>query len=398
MRIAVQASDLDNARIDGTRVYLKELLNRFGKFAPEAEFLLYHQNEFNPELAPKAFANYRIKKCPFPVAWMQTRFAWELYKQKPDKLFLPIQAAPLFVPAKTEVTATIHDLAFKRYPGTFPKKHLLKLNFLLDVVVRGADKLIAVSQSTKDDLLEFFPKLPESRVKVIHHGFDSEFFGTKLSENILLKTLGTFDLQPSTYILYVGALQPRKNLVRLIEAFNIAKKKLEGHSERSEEFRVQYHQTGSFADAQDDKRMKLVLAGESAWLAKDILNAREKSAYREDIILTGRVTFEALRALYQGARFFAFPSLYEGFGLPILEAFASHVPVLTADNSSLREVGGDAALYCNAESVEDIAEKMKRLWGDEELRSELIMKGEEQLKKFSWDKCAKETLDYIQSK
>ena len=143
--------------------------------------------------------------------------------------------------------------------------------------------------------------------------------------------------------------------------------------------------------------MKLVLAGEPAWLANSIFAVREKSACREDIIFTGQVTFEALRALYQGARLFAFPSLYEGFGLPILEAFASRVPVLTADNSSLREVGGDAVLYCDAESVQDIAEKMERLWSDEELRSDFIVRGEEQLKKFSWDKCARETLDYIQS-
>ncbi|MDO8566203.1 MAG: glycosyltransferase family 1 protein [Candidatus Moranbacteria bacterium] len=398
MRIAVQASDLDNARIDGTRVYLKELLNRFGKFSPEAEFLLYHQNEFNPELAPWTFANYRIKKCPFPWAWMQTRFAWELYRQRPEKLFLPIQAAPLFVPKTIEVTATIHDLAFKRYPETFPKKHLLKLNFLLDVVVRRANKLIAVSQSTKDDLLEFFPNLPENRVKVIYHGFDSEFFSTRLSSDELSEKLKSYKLQATSYILYVGALQPRKNLVRLIEAFNIVKQKLEGHSERSEESRVQYHQTGSFADAQDDGRMKLVLAGEPAWLAEDILAARQKSVYKEDIIMTGRVTFDELRVLYQGARCFVFPSLYEGFGLPILEAMASHIPVLTADNSSLREVGGDAALYCDAESVEDIAEKMKRLSSDEGLRSELIVRGGEQLKKFSWDKCARETLEYIQFK
>lgn len=370
-RIAVQASDLDAARIDGTRVYLKELLNRFGKYAPEAEFLLYHQTEFNPELAPKAFANYKVKECPFPVAWMQTRFAWELFHTKPEKLFLPIQAAPLFIPAKTEVTATIHDLAFKRYPETFPRKHLLKLNFLLDVVVQRADKLIAVSQSTKDDLLEFFPKFPESRVKVIHHGFDSEFFGKRFSSGELDDELMKLaKLKAKSYCLYVGALQPRKNLVRLIEAFNIAKR--------------------------NNPDMKLVLAGEPAWLAEGIFEAREKSAYKEDIILTGRVTFETLRSLYQGARFFVFPSLYEGFGLPILEAMASFLPALTADNSSLREVAGQAALYCNAEDIDDIAEKMEQLWSDGRLRTELVLRGEEQLKKFSWDKCAKETMEYIQ--
>lgn len=370
MRIAVQASDLDAKRIDGTRVYLKEVLKRLGVIDPKANFLLYHRNSFNPALAPPALPNYEVKGCPFPFAWMQTRFIWEIFREKPEKLFLPIQAAPLFVSKKTEVTATIHDLAFKRYPETFPKKHLWKLNFLLAVAVRRADKLIAVSQSTKDDLLEYFPWLPEERIRVIHHGFDDEFFRTRIPSEELSEKLASYNLKAKSYCLYIGALQPRKNLVRLIEAFDMAKKSM--------------------------PEMKLVLAGEPAWLSEGILAAREKSIYKEDIILTGRVTFDELRVLYQGARFFAFPSLYEGFGLPILEAFASRVPVLTAANSSLREVGGRAALYCNAESVHDMAEKMERLWSEEELQKELIARGEEQLKKFSWDRCAKETLEYIQ--
>jgi glycosyltransferase involved in cell wall biosynthesis len=371
MRIAVQASDLDNARIDGTRVYLKELLNRFGKYLPKTEFLLYHKTKFNPELTPKTFANYIVKVCPFPTAWMQTRFVWELFRERPDKLFLPVQAAPLLTPSATEVIATIHDLAFKRYPETFPKSDLWKLNFLLNVAVRRADKLIAVSQSTKNDLLRFFPHLSEKKIKVIHHGLDAGFFGTKLSLENIRNVLSRYQLPIAGYVLYVGALQPRKNLARLIEAFNIAKP--------------------------STPEMQLVLAGEPAWLAHGILAEREKSPYKNDIILTGRVSFEELRALYQGARCFAFPSLYEGFGLPVLEALASALPVLLADNSSLREVGGDAALYFNAFSVNDIAEKLERLWSDQELRSELVARGRKQLQKFSWDKCAQETLDYIQS-
>ncbi|MEK9151311.1 MAG: glycosyltransferase family 1 protein [Patescibacteria group bacterium] len=370
MRIAVQASDLDVERIDGTRVYLKELLKRFGTLDPKTEFLLYHRGTFNPDLAPPLFANYQVKGCPFPSAWMQTRFVWELFRAKPEKLFLPIQAAPFFVPRGTEVTATIHDLAFKRYPETFPKSHLLKLNIMLDLALRRAEKLIAVSQSTKDDLLEFFPQLKEEKIKVIHHGFDGAFFGTRLSQEAVVQKLKSYKLQAKSYCLYVGALQPRKNLTRLIEAFDIAKK--------------------------STLEMKLVLAGEEAWLAEEILLAREQSAHKKDIILTGRVTFEDLRTLYQGARMFAFPSLYEGFGLPILEAFASGIPVLAASNSSLREVGGRAALYCHAESVPDIAEKLERLWDDEPLRKELVERGQKQLQHFSWDSCARETLKYIQ--
>lgn len=371
MRVAVQASDLDHIRIDGTRVYLKELLKRFGVLSPQTNFVLYHKNHFNPNLAPPALSNYSEKSLPFRFAWMQTRFAWEMFCARPEKLFLPIQAAPVFLPRSIEVTATIHDLAFRRYPETFPRADLFKLNFMLERAVRRADKLIAVSDSTKRDLLEFFPELPESRITVIHHGFDAQFFETRLSVEALSQQLGTFRLLPNEYCLYVGALQPRKNLVRLIAAFERVKKQ--------------------------HPAMKLVLAGEAAWLASNILAAYEKSPYREDILLTGRVSFEDMRALYQGARLFVFPSLYEGFGLPILEAFASGIPVLTADNSSLIEVAGKAALYCSATSVDDIAEKLEQLWRDEALRNDLIVLGQEQLRHFSWEKCAQETLSLILS-
>lgn len=369
MSIAIQVSDLDHKRIDGTRVYLLELLRRFGRLMPEIGFSLYHRRAFNPVLAPPAFVNYFVKEIPFPWAWMQTRFAFELFLRRPEKLFLPIQAAPLFLPSSIEVTVTIHDLAFKRFPETFPKKDLWKLNFMLETAVKRANKLIAISESTKRDLLEFFPQLPASRVRVIHHGFDGEFFGTRLSDVVLSETLKPFHLQLSNYILYVGALQPRKNLIRLIEAFAVLK--------------------------QSAPEAKLVLAGESAWLSEEIIDTWEQSAVRDDIVLTGRVSFETLRALYQGARVFAFPSLYEGFGLPILEAFASNIPVVTAKNSSLIEVAGDGALYCQAEDVADIARQLERAWQDEMLRIELVSQGQKRLQQFSWDVCAQETLDYI---
>ena len=369
MRVAIQASDLDHSRIDGTRVYLRELLKRFGDIAPDTDFVLYHKSSFNPLLAPPNFPQYDVKTKPFPYAWMQTRFAWEMFRQRPDKLFLPIQAAPVVMPQGIEVTATIHDLAFRRFPETFPKSHLWKLNFMLETAVKRADKLIAVSQSTKNDLLEFFPHIPADKIRVIHHGFDREFFGTRLSDAVISETLKTFHLQLSSYILYVGALQPRKNLVRLIRAFE----QMKAHAPEA----------------------KLVLAGEEAWLSQEIIDTWEMTPSRDDIVLPGRVSFDVLRTLYQGARCFAFPSLYEGFGLPILEAFASGVPVLTAANSSLSEVAGDGALYCQAEDVSDIAEKLEQLWNDDALRQDLIAKGSVRLNHFSWDRCASETLQYI---
>lgn len=369
MAIAIQSSDLDHARIDGTRVYLSELLKRFGPLRPQEDFLLYHAREFNPRLAPPSFPNYQERKLPFPWAWMQTRFAWELFWRSPAKLFLPIQAAPLFLPKALEVTATIHDLAWKKYPETFPLKHRLKLNILLERAVRRADKLICVSEATKRDLLEAYPCVSEERTRVIHHGFDGEFYGAKIDEEDLRAKLGSFSLEKGKYILYVGALQPRKNLVRLIAAFEDLQARL--------------------------PEAVLVLAGEEAWLASEIKEAAKVSKAAARIIFTGRVGFDDLRILYRGARFFVFPSLYEGFGLPLLEAFASGAPVLTADNSSLREVAGEGALYCQAESVPDITEKLGMLWQDEALRERLILAGARELGRFSWDKCAEETLDFL---
>ncbi|TXH01988.1 MAG: glycosyltransferase family 1 protein [Candidatus Moraniibacteriota bacterium] len=369
MRIAVQASDLDHTRIDGTRVYLFELLKRFGEINTKDLFTLYHKTVFNSLLTPPSFENYQALPLPFPKAWMQTRFAWEMFRVKPDKLFLPIQAAPALFPRSIEVTATIHDLAFKRYPETFPWRDRLKLNFMLSTVVRQADKLIAVSESTKQDLLEFFPHIPESKIRVIHHGFNKEFFGKRLSGNELHQKLAPYQLQANGYFLYVGALQPRKNLVRLMQAFAQVKT--------------------SCPEA------KLVLAGEAAWLADEIHAQQRQSQFREDIVLTGRVDFETLRALYQGAKVFTFPSLYEGFGIPILEAFASRVPVITANNSSLPEVAGDGAFYCDAVNTDDIALALKTVWHDHALRDTLIAKGQERLAYFSWDKCAKETMEFI---
>ncbi len=379
MNIAIQAADLDVKRIDGTRVYLLELLKRFGRLALETSFELYHRRTFNPELTPPDFPNYSVHTVSSPAFWMQTRFPLELFRTKPDKVFFPVQAAPFVMPQGVEVIATIHDLAFRHFPETFPLRDRLKLNLLLDQAVARADKLIAVSESTKKDLLHFYPHLDPKKIRVIYHGFNAGLFGNKISEADLSQRLGSYQLKPKSYFLYVGALQPRKNLVRLIGAFGEMRK------------------TRSLDRLGMTKgnEIKLVLVGEEAWLSKPILAAVEQSEFRSDIILTGKVPFKDLPALYQGARVFAFPSLFEGFGIPILEAFASGVPVLAANNSSLPEVAGDAALFCNAEDVSDIANNLSRLWNDESLRQALIGKGETRLKYFSWEKCAKETLEYI---
>ncbi len=372
-RIAIQARDLDHNRIDGTRVYLKQLLDRFGSLRPDISFDVYHRDNFNQELSPKEFPNYTFWKLPGRLAWMQTSFAFRMLRNPAEKAFLPLQAAPLFFPKKTEITITIHDLAFRFYPQTFPLYTRIKLRIFLRIVLWRAKKIICVSHATKRDLLHFFPGLLEKRIRVIHHGFNDSLFRVASGPKETKEVLKKYNISSGQYLLYVGALQPRKNLVRIIEAFERVKK----------------------SNLEQQKNLKLVLAGEEAWLAEEILKRAKESICSNDIVLTKGISFSEIKILYQEARIFVFPSLYEGFGLPILEAFASRTPVLVSENSSLREVAGDGAWYCDAFSVTDMTKQLLYLLGNEEVCKKLVTRGEEQLKKFSWEKAAKETLDFI---
>ncbi len=368
MQIAVQAADLDAERIDGTRVYLLRLLERFGTITPGSKWHLYHRSVFNPSLSPPALRNYEVHSVPFPISWTQTRFAFELFRLRPDRVFLPIQTVPFFLPRKTESIVTIHDLAFKIFPEHFPPRDLRRLNWFTDFSIRKATRLIAVSESTKRDILKFYPGTREDKIRVVYHGFDMIL---PVTEEARESVLGRFNLVSGEYILYVGALQPRKNLERLLAAFKMI--------------------------AERYPLMKLVLAGESAWMSEGIIRASAQHAFRERIVLAGRVSFLDRSALYRSARIFVFPSLYEGFGLPILEAFAAGVPAICAGNSSMPEVAGDAAFLFDSESIVELAEGISRLWEDTSERGRLVELGTAQLRKFSWDKCARETAEWILS-
>ncbi len=371
MRIAIDCADLDHKRIDGTRVYIKNLLSWLGQKGPEDQFLLYHQKEFNPLLKPKMFSNYIDRKIPYRMFWTQTRFAFELRQEKPDVCWMPIQQIPLIGPEETKFVVTIHDLAFKFYPKHFPQNDLLKIDFFTNAAIKRADRIIAISEATKKDILKLYPKVEAEKIHVVHHGFEKEIFEKEYRKEEIGEVLKNYKLQTTNYLLYVGAIQPRKNLVTLIKAFNSVRENI--------------------AD------LKLVLAGEIAWKAESTMEAAEKSKYKTDIIFTGRVDFEDLAKLYQGAKIFVFPPLYEGFGIPVLEAFASRVPVVIADNSSLPEVAEDAAEKFEGENHEQLAGILLKLLENSTMREAMVQKGLERVKHFSWEKCAQETLDVLKS-
>lgn len=372
MKIAIHASDLDAKRIDGTRVYIYSLLKIFGSLSPDDVFYIYHSGKFNPSFIPPKFTNYKIRKIPKFPFWTQTFFALCLFMDNPDVLWMPATNIPIFRRKKMKVVVTIHDLAYRYFPQYFPKKDLLKLKFFANLAVKNADRIIAVSDSTKKDILKFYQGCTENKIKVIHHGFDAEIFQKEIS---LIKSesfLTSYNLKLKTYLLYIGAIQPRKNLEILVESF--------------EKIKANFPQ------------IKLVIAGEKAWMWEGIMERISSSEFRDDIIMTGGISFKSLPILYKNAKIFVFPELYAGFGIPVLEAMASGIPVISANNSSLSEVGGDAAEYFNATSSVELSEKIKKLLKDEKFCQSLIEKGKARAESFSWEKCARETLDFLKQK
>jgi len=370
MRIAINCADLDHSRIDGTRVYIKQCLDYFGSLDNYSVFTLYHKTEFNPELKPIWHSNYIDEKIPYPFWWGQTRLGFEINFSMPDVCWMPIQQVPFLVDRRrTKIVITIHDLAFKYFPRHFLLKDRLKLDFFTETAVKRADKIIAVSESTKDDILKFYPKTDPGKIKVVYHGVKKEDYFKKDSNKEDKKVLDKYKLK-KPYLLYVGAIQPRKNLDTLIKAFEKLKKS-------------------------GDSKTQLVLAGEPAWKAEKTLELIRKSKFRKDIILTGKISFEDLSIIYKQSDIFIFPSLYEGFGIPILEAWASRVPVIVADNSSLKEIGGEAVLKFDSLNPDQLLEKINIILERGIIRKKLIKKGTKRLERFSWEKCAKETLDYI---
>ncbi|MBT3356365.1 glycosyltransferase family 4 protein [bacterium] len=376
MKIAIDCADLDNSRIDGTRVYIKQLLDWFGKLDRKNKFLLYHRRDFNELLKPNNFKNYTDKKIPPHWWWTQTVFAADLRYELPDICWMPIQQVPFIGPKKTKYVVTIHDLAFKFFPAHFPKTDLYKLNFFTDSAIKRADKIIAISDATKKDILKLYPKVNEKKIFVIHHGFDVKHFLRRRTDEEILRVRKELKIANDTkrrYLLYVGALQPRKNLITLIKAFEVIKK--------NKKF----------------NELRLVLAGEQAWMSEETIVAAQESVNKKDIILTDRVDFEQLAALYQSAEIFVYPSLYEGFGIPILEGLASRVPVVTANNSSLPEVGGDAVELFESENHQALADVLLKIMKSYKIKERMIKRGASHVKKFSWEKSAKKTLEVLMS-
>lgn len=263
---------------------------------------------------------------------------------------------------KGKVITTVYDMTYKLYPETMDKNNLKRLNNDMQYSVNRADKIITITESSKNDIMKFL-NVDSSKIEIVPCGVDYEKFNKSYTEDIKLRVLNKYNL-PEDYILYMGTLEPRKNIDSIIEAFALLKRQ------------------------KDFDNIKLVIAGKKGWLFESIFDLVNKLNLESEVIFTDYVDELDKPIIYNMAKLFVFPSLYEGFGIPVLEAMASSVPVITSDVSSLPEVVGDAAILVNPKDIECIAKNIIKILSDKDFKNELVRKGHIQAQKFTWEASA----------
>jgi glycosyltransferase involved in cell wall biosynthesis len=370
MLIGIDASRATWQERTGTENYSLHLIRHLLALEGDHCYRLYFNHPPPMELFPTT-DDLELQVMPFPRLWTHLRLSWEMARQPPDVLFVPAHVLPLVHPQSSVVT--VHDLGYLHYPEAHRLLDRLYLDFSTRYNARAARRVIAVSQATKDDLVQHYGIEPD-KITVVHSGYDETMQPVE-DKATIEKVKARYGIG-GDYVLYVGTLQPRKNLGRLLEAYAMVRKQAN--------------------DTRKGEAPCLVIAGRKGWLYDQIFRQVEELGLETEVIFPGYVPQGDLPALLSGARLFVFPSLYEGFGLPVLEAMACGTPVLCSNVASLPEVAGEAALLVDPLDVKSIAEAMNRLLGDEELRSHLVERGYQQVRRFSWERCARETLAVLE--
>jgi glycosyltransferase involved in cell wall biosynthesis len=282
---------------------------------------------------------------------------------------IPHHDCPLFVPGK--LIMTIHDCVHVKFPPeNLSRLRRFDLYWRTRRSLQRASQVLAVSNSTRDDLVDIFD-MDSKRISVIHNALDERF--APAAEGMDRKTvLERYQLH-DPFVLYSGKIRPHKNVHRLIEAFAVLKSELAND--------LRYH------------NLKLIVIGDELSHHQYLRLTVVRSGVQQDVRFFGFVPYSILRVFYQSAALFAFPSLYEGFGLPPLEAMASRTPVLASNTSSLPEVLGDAALLVNPENVFEIARGLKAILLEETLRERLVERGLKHISRFSWKSAAQQVVE-----
>ena len=366
MKIGIEAERANLPNPTGVERYAAELIRNLAKLDPVNQYILYFRTppqEWFKHL-PK---NFSYKVMPFPKFWTQIRLSWEMFIHPVDILLITASALPLWHPRKS--VATVHDVAWKLYPDAFTPSMRNYLEWSARHAVRSAAKVVSVSESSKKDLIKFYGASAD-KIVVTPLGLDNSFRPMNYEES--QSVLDKYGLVYQKYILFLGTIQPRKNIPKLLDAFQKIKK--ENHVEE-----------------------KLVVGGGRGWLWEPILKKVKTAGIDGSVKYLDYIAKEDLPAVYAGAKLLTLPALYEGFGLPPLEAMASGVPVVVSNISSLPEVVDDAGVLVDPGSVDSIAEGLLKVLTDSKLREQMIEKGLKRSKDFTWENTAKKTLEVFQN-
>lgn len=384
MKIGIDGRCLARGRRTGVEEYTINLLKEVFHLDAQNEYRIFF-NSWKDSLLDwswlQEFPNVRIEKFQIPNKILNLCF-WYLNWPKIDRMLGGVDV--FFMPnltfyslsQKAKLIITLHDLSFERYPEMFSlKKRLWHYLVGPKKICEQAEKIIAVSQSTKDDLIGLYKIQPE-KISVIHSGISDKFKVIDRNDKQLIATKEKYQL-PYRFILYLGTIEPRKNIISLIQAFDQFKKQAQDENNA------------------DLKKYKLVIAGHDGWLMKEILAEINSSPYREDILKIDFVAEEDKEYFYNLASLFVFPSFFEGFGFPPLEAMRCGVPVITSNSSSLPEIVNGGGIMIDPNRPSEITTAMREILSNKSLHEELIKKGLQQAQKFDWKKSAKKFITHL---
>lgn len=373
MRIGIDARSL---RVKGgAQKYTYGLISALLKIDSDNEYYLFYDTQDFIDIKAKNLINIAIKpffkkKCLTEILrrsyWTQIKLPKVLKRYKIDVLHSPKFELPYFCPCKSVVT--VLDLVFKVFPESLCFSDRLWWKMFAFLAAKSASSIISISESTKNDLINFY-HADKNRVTVTYLATPTNYAPVnELSKIMEIKAKYKL-ITP--FVLYTGTIQPRKNLDSLVNAFNNLK--ING------------------------LKHKLVIVGKRGWKYRSLFDLINKLNLKKEIIFTDYAAEKDLPYLYSLADLFVYPSFYEGFGLPVLEAMACGVPIITSATSSLPEVTGKSAILIDPKNINDLASAISKVLNNADLREKMITRGLEQAKRFSWEKCAKKTLNIYKS-